>query len=460
MSETQQYYTMKRKILFSLISGGSSLVMVVVTGALMKFYTDVIGLNPAYYGVVFFIFLVWNAINVPMVGYAADKHPYVKGRGKYRHVIRWAIPVMAFSAVGMLFASPSWSDLVISGYLLALLLIYEVAQAMMQVSFVAFTVNAFINMGERTQVQVIASYVNMIPIFIGGQIPLWLLTGDYSRGTIVAVITATIAFGLLLVWIGSYFVREDPEFYRHVEVTQGLPQLWALGKELFRDRTFRIFVGAFIFIQAGTGSYYNGYLYYMDNVLGVSGLKVAIPDLLTGIVQMIMFPFIIILVRKYGSKETMWRGLLLAVVGHLTLTFSVNYWVAAATYLVILAGYAFSSAIGNPMQGLMVDHLELQSGKRQPGVVRGVLAMFLVPAQYTQQLVLSALLAITGYTASDPHAPETVQAVRWGAGLVPGLILLIGVLLLRRLPVNHTKEREIQSAVEEKHQMAVQLETS
>ena len=86
--------------------------------------------------------------------------------------------------------------------------------------------------------------------------------------------------------------------------------------------------------------------------------------------------------------------------------------------------------------------------------------MFLVPAQYTQQLVLSALLAIAGYSANSPHSPGTVQAIRLGAGLVPAVILIIGVLLLRRLPVNHTKEREIQSAVEEKHQMAGRLETT
>lgn len=454
------YYTIGRKIQFALISGGSQLVMVIVTGAYMKFYTDVIGLNPAYYGVVFFLFLVWNAINVPMVGYWADKRPFVTGRGKYRPVIRWAIPVTAFSALGMLFASPSWSDLAIAAFLLALLLIYEVAQAMLQVSFLAFTVNAFLSMGERTQVQVIVSYVNMLPIFIGGQIPIWLFTGDYSRSTIVTVISATIAFGLLLVWIGSRVVHEDEEFYRHMQVSSGLRELLTLARELVRDRTFRIFLGAFVLIMAGTGSYYNGYLYYMDNVLDVSGLKAAVPDALTGVVQMLLFPFIIVLVRRFGSRATLWKGLLIAVAGHLLLSFPVNYWVAAGTYLVILAGYAFYSAIGNPMQGLMVDHVELQSGKRQPGVIRGVIAMLLVPAQYTQQLVLSGLLALAGYSASDPHAPQTIQAIRIGAGLIPALLLLGGILLLIRLPITKQREAEIQAEVEAKHHMQQQAQSA
>ena len=45
----------------------------------------------------------------------------------------------------------------------------------------AFTVNTFLSTTERTQMQVIASYVNMIPVFLGGMIPVWFLTGEFSR---------------------------------------------------------------------------------------------------------------------------------------------------------------------------------------------------------------------------------------------------------------------------------------
>ena len=63
----------------------------------------------------------------------------------------------------------------------------------------AFTVNTFLPMGERTEVQVISSYVNMVTIFLGGMIPVWFLTGDYSRTTLVAIFTGAILLGLLLI---------------------------------------------------------------------------------------------------------------------------------------------------------------------------------------------------------------------------------------------------------------------
>jgi len=333
-----------------------------------------------------------------------------------------------------------------------MLVIYEGFQTLLGVSFMAFTVNTFLAMDKRTEVQVIASYVNQIPVFLGGMIPVWFLTGDFSRGSLVAIFSGAFVFGLLLIWIGSRYIREDERFYKSMEVTQGLRELLVLAKELFKDRTFAIFMVAFFFIQAATGNYFSGYLYYMDNVLEVSGLKATIPDVLTGVGQMATFPLIILLVRRFGSKETLWRGLLIAMVGHAVLSLPINYWIAAATYIVILLGYGFGSAINTPISGLIVDHIELKTGKRQPGVVRGIMAVLMVPASSLQPLILSAMLSSAGYVGgSKSQSAEVVQAIRMGTGIIPAAILLVGIVLLAMLPMNRKRELEIQAAIEEKH---------
>ena len=171
MNETKAYYNLKRKILINLISAGTALLTVIVTSSFMKFYTDMVGLSPAIYGVVFLIFSIWNGINDPIIGYWADKRPFLTGRGKYRPLIRWSIPIIGFSVIALLFASPGWNEIVTAAYLLILLVIYEGANTLLGVSFMAFTVNTFLSTTERTQVQVIASYVNMIPVFSGRHDP-------------------------------------------------------------------------------------------------------------------------------------------------------------------------------------------------------------------------------------------------------------------------------------------------
>ena len=452
MTDLKEYYSLKRKILMSLISGGSALVTVIVGSSFMKFYTDIVGLSPATYGVVFLIFSIWNGINDPIIGYWADKRPFLTGRGKYLPLIRWSIPTIGVSVIALLFASPGWTETVTAIYLLALLVVYEGFQTVLGVSFMAFTVNTFLATDERTEVQVISSYVNMIPVFLGGMIPVWFLTGEYSRMSLVAIFSGAFLFGLVLIWIGSRFIREDKRFYENMEVTRGLGELFTLAKELFKDKTFAIFMAAFFLIQAATGNYFSGYLYYMDNVLEVSGLKATIPDVLTGVAQMSTFPLIVLSVRKFGSKETLWKGLLIAVVGHAVLSLPINYWIAAGTYIVILLGYGFGSAINGPISGLVVDHIEIKTGKRQPGVVRGIMAVLMVPASSLQPLILSALLSAAGYVGeSKGQTAEVIRAIRIGTGIIPAAILLVGIALLLLLPISHKQELAIQAAIEEKH---------
>jgi GPH family glycoside/pentoside/hexuronide:cation symporter len=452
MSETKQYYNLKGKILVNLISGGTALLTVVVTSSFMKFYTDMVGLSPAIYGVVFLIFSIWNGINDPIIGYWADKRPFLTGRGKYLPLIRWSIPIIGISVISLLFASPGWNDLITAAYLLILLIIYEGANTLLGVSFMAFTVNTFLSTAERTQVQVIASYVNMIPVFIGGMIPVWFLTGEFTRMTVAIIFSGAFIFGLLLIFIGSHFIREDEAFYKNLEFTHGLKELLTLAKELIKDKTFALFCAAFLFIQAGTGNYFSGYLYYMDNVLEVSGLKATIPDVLTGVGQMLLFPLIILMVKKFGARDVLWKGLLIAVAGHLVLTLPINYWIAAGTYIVILLGYGFGSAINPAMIGLAVDHIELKTGKRQPGVVRGIIAILMLPAASAQPLILSVLLSAAGYIGDTKHqTAAVVQAIRYGTGLIPAVILIIGIILLAMVPINHKRELEIQVAIEAKH---------
>ena len=446
------YYTLNRKILMSLISGGSALVTVVVTSSLMKFFTDVIGMSPALYGAIFLVFSIWNGINDPIIGYWADRRPFAAGIGKYRPLIRWAIPVIGASIIGLLFASPDWTEVVTAAFLLVLLVIYEGAQTLLQVSFNAFRVNTFISMAERTQVQVVATYINQIPVFLGGMIPIWFLTGTFSRMAIVGVFSATITLGLVLCWVGSRFVKEDPSFYERMEVTRGLKELFRLFLSLIKDRVFLLFAIAFFLKSAATGNYFAGYLYYMDNVLNESGLRATIPDVLTGVGQMLTLPLIVLAVRRYGSRNTLAAGMLLAVVGHAALSLPINYWVAAITYIVILLGYGFSSAIDQPFGGLVIDHIELTTGKRQPGVVGGIMAVLLVPAASVQPLILSTLLSATGYDGSTSvQAPEVVRAIRIGTGLIPAIILLAGIAVMTLIPLSKEREDGIQDRIREKH---------
>ena len=80
------------------------------------------------------------------------------------------------------------------------------------------------------------------------------------------------------------------------------------------------------------------------------------------------------------------------------------------------------------------------------------MAIIMLPASSLQPLVLSALLSTAGYIGETKHqTAEVVRAIRFGTGLIPAVILLVGIILLATLPINHKRELEIQAAIEEKH---------
>ena len=454
MESIRKYYTkLPKQIAVNLISGGGALVSTVVASSFMKFYTDIIGLGPDLYALVFLVFSIWNGVNDPIIGLWADKAKFIEGKGKYKRLIIKAIPLMALPVIAILFGQPSWGDTLLAIYLLVLMVIYEGAQTLLNVSFNAFKVNTFISSQERTKMQTIGTYVNQIPVFAAGFIPMIFLTGEFSNLVIISVFTAAIAFGVILIIIGYRYLKEDKNFYENLEVTKGLPELWKFFKSSLKSKSFVMFLIALFVINVATGNYFVGYLYYMDNVLLEEGLRVVVPDILTGIGQMLILPFIIGWVKKYGVRNTLAYGYILSVIGHFILFFDVGYWVAAPTYVLILLGYAFASAGQAPLGALVIDDLELKTGKRQPGLLSGLMALVLIPAASVQVLIMGAFLSKAGYDGSvKAQTLEVVQAIRTAVGLIPSIILIVGILLLLKFPFGKKEEEMIHQQIVAKHQ--------
>ncbi|MBF9017287.1 MULTISPECIES: MFS transporter [unclassified Oceanispirochaeta] len=452
MDLSRSDYTLKEKIFIGLAPTSAGLVGILVNSSFMKFYTDFIGLSPAWYGVVFTIFTIWNAINDPILGLWADQRPYIEGKGKYIPIMRKSLPILGLSTFAMLLAQPDWPELLMAIYLLIGLIIWEAGQTLFNVSFRAFHINAFISMDERTEVQVIQNYIGMIPVFIGGMIPAWFLTGSFKLKTIVLIYTGGVVISMFIGYLSIRFMEERPEFYKNLEVTKGIKELWILLKSLIVDRSFLLFVIAFFIINGVAGSYFTAYLYYMDNVLLVSGIWSVIPDVGTGIVQMIFYPAVIWLVTKYGGRDSLSSFLIFAVAGHLILTFNISYWAAVAAYMIMFVGYAVLYSTNGPLEGILVDHLELKTGKRQPGVVRGLMSVIMTPSITIQTLIFSSLLTTSGYDGSvKEQTAEVVRAIRLGAGAIPAAFLILGIIALRFFPIGKKEELRIQKEITEKH---------
>ncbi len=456
MENLHDYYNVRRKIIVSLIAAGSTVISVIVNSSLMRFYISFVGFDSNLWAFVFIIFTIWNAINDPIIGYLSDKVKFIPGKGKYSRLVWWSIPTFVITVVPLFFVQVSWNQIFIAVYLLVLMTIYEAAQTLTNVSFNAFKINTFINMKKRSEFQMILTYVKLPTTFLAMLIPMWFLSGKYSLSTVSMIFTGSILFGIMLMIIGAIFMKEDQDFYTHDNNELSLGHLWKVFRQLSKNKSFIILVMAIFLMQFGTGNSTLGYTYYMYDVLQVGELKATIPDILTGVVQMLTFPFIIKYIGKKGSKKTFITGMIIACIGHFLLTFSFNYWIVSGIYIFILFGYGFYSIINEPLQGLIVDEIELKTGERNPASIAGIIQIFMVLAPGLSAAILSKVLHIVDYApyvnGMRVNQTETVmQAIRYTTGLFPAILVFVAILIVRLLPIDKKREDEIQHLIKEKH---------
>ena len=62
-----------QKVYYGLGGLGSGLISGVFGAAVVKFYSDVVGLSAGLISTVFLIYAIWNAINDPIFGYLSDR---------------------------------------------------------------------------------------------------------------------------------------------------------------------------------------------------------------------------------------------------------------------------------------------------------------------------------------------------------------------------------------------------
>src|SRR5699024_8890883 len=93
----------------------------------VKFYTDVVGLDPKHVGWVYLAFNIWHFLNDPVFGFLLDKMRYRPGKGKFLLVMRRTIPFMLLGLVLMAWTSPEWPQAVILTVFLIELFLFDVA---------------------------------------------------------------------------------------------------------------------------------------------------------------------------------------------------------------------------------------------------------------------------------------------------------------------------------------------
>ncbi len=426
-----------------------------IHNAYIKFYTDMVGLDVKYVGILYFLFGIWNAINDPALGVLIDRFKYRPNRGKYVYLMRVTAPVTILASFAMIFAQPSWQDWVIFAFMLTLLFIYDTTQTAYSISYASYLYVAAPTNEERVDVSVVSTYVAHIGGFFGTIIPTLLLVGETSRSLTVVLFSGVLIFNSFLYFIALKPLKDNEEIYRDdfkSEEGAFAKQLKENARDAFGSRAFITYIVYQFFARGPVFIYFTPFLYMMDYVLKLNGGQATAVDVLPGLILFICAPFIGRVSKRLGLKKAAIYAAVPLALSFLSLFVVQNMWQSIIAYTAVLVFSTVSGIIHVPMLAAIVDEDEQQTGTRKPGLFTGLNALLTIPVGGMHTVIFTSILgAYTFASGANVQSDQAILGIRVGASLIPFISVLIGIIPMALSPITMERERELSAFSEQKH---------
>lgn len=445
--------TFMEKLTLALPGPASVVGEIVIHNALMKFYTDIIGIDPRYIGWIYVIYNIWNAINDPLLGVWVDRLRYNERRGKYVYLMKVTAPVMLVSIFGMLLSSPSWNDWVVFGVLLAELFIYDTAYTIFSVAYQSYFLVAAPSKEERVDIDIIRTYIGNAIGAVTTIIPTLLLVGDGNRALIIPVFSAVILVNALMYVLALRTLKERGEMYKNTAAdggtsseghAGGFKEVWKASWVILKSKPFLTYLLFYITARGAISYYYTPFLYFMDSVLCSTGLVATIADTIPGIIMLIALPFAGKLIKKYGSKTiTLW-AYVPGALGFASLLVIREAWQACISYTLIVLSLNIVQTAGVVINGALIDRDEMLTGVRKTGLYGGLFSLLATSLTSFQAVIFTNIIGRYGYDGNAvTQTAEAVWGIRLGAGLVPLVMGAVGLIPMLLFPIGRDEERRI-----------------
>lgn len=435
----------KEKFRLALPGPVLSIGSVLIHNVFIKYYTDVVGLDAKYVGLVYIIYNIWNAINDPLLGTLIDKMKYRKNRGKYAYIMKVTVPFMVLSSFAMALSSPSWDDWIIFLIYTVELFIYDTAATAYSVAYSSYILISAPSREERVDVGIIQTYISYVLSFFVTMIPSMLLIGGGKREYILPVFTAVILLECLFYWFSLRGIKDNEELYQTLN-TQELDtkllrkEVW----EIVKTRQFISYVLYSIITLGPARFYFTPYLYYMDHVMKSEGLTATLIDAGASVIALALLTWIGNIVKNYGVKKSIYIGTIPAVIGFGGMFLARNLLEVSIAYTFVVFTVNYFSTCTSPMGSLMIDENERVTGTRKTGLYSGIFSLCITAFAGFQTVVFTSVIAAFGYDGTlASQSANAVLGIRVATGLVPMVAVLLGLIPMYFYPFSKQKEDEI-----------------
>jgi len=135
--------------------------------------------------------------------------------------------------------------------------------------------------------------------------------------------------------------------------------------------------------------------------------------------------------KKFGERNTYILSLSIFIVGLLAVwALPMNYVSFMIIMFVAYLGYGMPDALGVVMYSSTVDYGEWKTGKNARGFIMSLISFPIKTAILVRSVIITAVLAGSGYVANMKATPELISHIKSGLTLVPAVIMLAGLFFI------------------------------
>ena len=456
---------LKRKIGYAcgdIYGGGSFLIFSML---FMNFLVIVEGLPIVLATIIIFVGKLWDAITDPIVGNLSDKTRSKYGRRRI-YFLAGIIPVFLSFVV-------MWYSFGISGetakfiYYLLAYMFFGTAFTIVMVPYNAILPEMTDDYNERTSFTTMRMAFSAGTSILAAIVPSILIKSSGSsvngpaqkQGYLVMAIVFGAVFGIcwLLTFFGTKERKDLPP-----------PESFSIKKwfTVFQNKTYRIFLGLFIFVQVAIDLLLALFVFYMDIVV----LQYKNYEVLMGVLLIFQLMFMFLhngIAQKKGKSFPLFIGIPVWIIASIAFAF-----VTPGTPFIILCVLAVFIALGAAAGNLatwsmlsdIFDVDELMTGKRREGIYSGFTTFIRKFSSGIAILLLGFGLSLAGFNqneysilkstakAFDPaqYASLSVAPViKWMFVIIPVVFLALALVFALRYKLDKRRFDNVLKGVQQ-----------
>ncbi|MBD3193945.1 MAG: MFS transporter, partial [Candidatus Lokiarchaeota archaeon] len=438
---------LKTKVQFALGGIGFNLSAGFFAAWLLNFYIKVVKLDPLLWGLAWALYVVWNAVNDPLMGYLGDQT-----RTRFGRRVPWLMVATPFISIAFffLFFPPLLDPTLISSqwiyflWLFLFLLSYDTFYTIIGITQKALVAELSILPEERASSTFFWSFGTLFGQVTTFVIPFLFIVNEdpYTQNlpTFQFLVILFAIIGALFLGMMSFGIKEKKEF---VFAEKKKMKFIESIKYTIKNNSFIIYTLFSFTLVFMNSMIYSQISFFVQDVLQVSSssLLSSVPILVFIGASLVGYPIGLFFNKKFGGKRGIIYLSVIVIFGLVFLTLSFEYITSNLALLIIGIGYSGMGLIAPILMADIIDLDELKTGYRREGAYYGSNNLFTKPAQSLAAGLTSMVFILTGYDQFSSSQSILAQfGIKLNIGIIPAIIIAVGILILTKFPIDGSTE--------------------